>query len=244
MWLVWLACQRVEVTPPEPVAVSAPADPWEAPRAELVETLRDKGVGDEQVLAAIGRVPRQRFVPGRFVRQAYVDEPLPIGLDQTISQPLVVARMTELVMPVEGRKTLEIGTGSGYQAAVLAELGAEVTSLEILCDLADSARERLGHLGYQVTVHCTDGWAGWPEGAPYEVILVTAAPETVPPALLDQLAPGGRLVAPVGSQAAGQVLTLVERDEAGEDHWTRDMPVRFVPMTGGQTGGEPANGPP
>ncbi len=244
MWWLVFACQRaVPVEPVEPV-VQAPSDPWAEPRAALVQQLRDKGVRDEQVLGALGRVPRQRFVPGRFVRQAYLDEPLPIGSAQTISQPLVVARMTELVMPVDGRKTLEIGTGSGYQAAVLAELGAEVTSLEILCELADSARERLGYLDYEVTVHCTDGWAGWPEGAPYEVILVTAAPDTVPPALLDQLAPGGRLVAPVGSQEAGQVLTLVQRDQAGVDHWTRDMPVRFVPMTGGQAGGEPANGPP
>jgi protein-L-isoaspartate(D-aspartate) O-methyltransferase len=201
-------------------------------RARMVEEqIVARGVRDSAVLEAMRRVPRHEFVPERWRARAYEDQPLPIGAEQTISQPYIVALMTELAAVGPGARVLEVGTGSGYQAAVLATLGAEVYTIEIVESLATSARAALARLGYgAVRVRHGDGWRGWPEAAPFAAIVVTAAPPEVPPALLAQLAPGGRLVIPVG--AADQELQVHERAADGV-HVRRVIPVRFVPMTGG-----------
>ncbi|MGE3775291.1 MAG: protein-L-isoaspartate(D-aspartate) O-methyltransferase, partial [Gammaproteobacteria bacterium] len=163
---------------------------------------------------------------------AYVNRPLAIGHGQTISQPFIVALMSDLLEVVPGARVLEIGTGSGYQAAVLAELGARVWTIEIVPALAASARERLARLGYeQVTVRAGDGNLGWPEEAPFDGIIVTAA-GPVPPALLEQLAPGGRLVIPIGSTGGEQQLTVITRQDDGSFEHESKLPVRFVPLTG------------
>ena len=183
------------------------------------------------VLAAMTAVPRDAFVPEALRGQAFENRPLPIGHDQTISQPSIVALMTELLRVKPGDRVLEIGTGSGYQSAVLAELAAMVHSVEVLPDLAATAAARLAHLGYhRVTVHVGDGHAGWPEEGVFGAILVTAAPPSIPPALIDQLAPGGRLVIPVGLSHANQQLTVVEKDTAGAVTIRRLLSVRFVPL--------------
>ena len=191
-----------------------------------------RGIVDPRVLDAMRRVKRHLFVPEPVRAAAYGDHPLPIGHDQTISQPYIVALMTELAQVKPGARVLEIGTGSGYQAAVLAVLAKEVYSVEIVEPLAAEADERLARLGYRnVTVRSGDGYRGWPERAPFDAILVTAAPPEIPQPLLDQLAPGGRLVAPVGPERGEQVLVVVERTESGLKRWSV-APVRFVPMTG------------
>jgi protein-L-isoaspartate(D-aspartate) O-methyltransferase len=165
---------------------------------------------------------------------AYEDIPLPIGHDQTISQPAIVALMTELIQPRPGKKVLEIGTGSGYQAAVLAQTGCRVWTIEIFRALAEQARNRLSRLGYRdVVVRHGDGYAGWPEQAPFDAIVVTAAAESIPPALLDQLAPEGRLVMPVGDEFPYQDLVLVQKDSAGKISSRQLLPVRFVPFLRG-----------
>ena len=189
-------------------------------------------VRDPRVLAAMRAVPRHRFVPEALQAAAYDDGPLPIGRGQTISQPFVVAMMTELARVGPGARVLEVGTGSGYQAAVLAALGAEVWSIEIDELLAARAEVVLRELGFgQDVLHLRvgDGWGGWPEAAPFDAIVVTAAPPTVPPPLLAQLAPGGRLVIPVGDWA--QALKVITR-EADRFVERTVFPVRFVPMTG------------
>jgi protein-L-isoaspartate(D-aspartate) O-methyltransferase len=179
---------------------------------------------------ALAHVPRERFVPPQAQVKAYEDRPLPIGWGQTISQPYVVALMTELAHVGPGSRVLEIGTGSGYQTAVLAQLGADVWSIEIVEDLATSARERLAALGYdRVQTRIGDGYAGWPEQAPFDAIVLTAAPPRIPPPLLEQLAVGGRLVAPVGREA--QELVVAARTEEGLRHEVVTL-VAFVPMVG------------
>ncbi len=179
----------------------------------------------------MGRVPRQVFVLRGFQGSAYEDGPLPIGHGQTISQPYIVALMTQLVRPKPESKALDIGTGSGYQAAVLGELCKEVYSIEIVKPLADEARERLAELGYKnVTVRHGDGYNGWPEQAPFDVIIVAASPPGGPQALIDQLGPGGRLVIPVGRFY--QELVLIERNEDGRIRRRTVAAVAFVPMTG------------
>jgi len=184
------------------------------------------------VREALRRVPRESFVRADDAPWAYVNRPLPIGHGQTISQPFIVALMSDLLEVEPGDRVLEIGTGSGYQAAVLAELGARVWTIEIVAALAASARERLAALGYaQVTVRAGDGNLGWPEEAPFDGIIVTAA-GPVPPALLEQLAPGGRLVIPVGSTGSDQQLTIITRREDGSLARDEKLPVRFVPLTG------------
>ena len=200
-------------------------------RSELVATLRREGIRDEAVLAALGRVPRHEFVDATYHSEAYENHPLPIGLDQTISQPYVVALMSELLEVSPGARVLEIGTGSGYQAAVLAEMGCEVYTVEILQPLADRASAVLERLGYDnVHQRVGDGYQGWPAAAPFDAIIVTAAPETVPEPLVEQLAPGGRLVIPVGPENSGQVLTVISKAADGSTT-TRDViPVRFVPF--------------
>jgi protein-L-isoaspartate(D-aspartate) O-methyltransferase len=176
-------------------------------------------------------VPRHLFVPDAQRDAAYLDTPLPIGHGQTISQPYIVALMTELARPRATDRALEIGTGSGYQAAVLSPLVKELSTIEVVEPLATEAKERLAALGYgNVTVRAGDGYAGWPERAPFDVILVTAAPERVPPALLEQLAPGGRMVIPVGRQDDEQWLRVVEKDAGGRIRTREEIPVRFVPM--------------
>jgi protein-L-isoaspartate(D-aspartate) O-methyltransferase len=213
-------------------------DPYATRREAMVrEQIAARGIRSEAVLRAMRTVPRERFVPEAFRAEAYADHPLPIGEGQTISQPYVVAWMTELSAVRAGDRVLEVGTGSGYQAAVLAELGAEVWTIEIVEPLARRAAQVLGQLGYtverggRVRTRVGDGYAGWPEAAPFDAILLTAAPEQVPEPLLAQLAVGGRLVAPVGPPSAVQELVVVTRTATGETR-ERVGAVRFVPMTG------------
>lgn len=199
-------------------------------RAAMVrEQIESRGVTDKSVLRAMGSVPRHMFVPRSIRRQAYADHPLPIGHGQTISQPYIVAYMTEALAPKPGQKILEIGTGSGYQAAVLAELGVQVYSIEIVEPLATQAAEILKELGYSVKLRVGDGYAGWPEAAPFDGIIVTAAPPTIPSPLVEQLAEGGRLVVPVGRLIQDLKILRKIKGKLSED---KTLPVRFVPMTG------------
>lgn len=211
-------------------------DRWRLARTRLVdERLAPAGIRDSATLAAMRLVPRHEFVPEDQRDLAYENIPLPIGHDQTISQPAIVALMTELIEPRIGKRVLEIGTGSGYQAAVLAQSGCRVWTIEIFGALARQARDRLARLGYSnVTVRHGDGYAGWPEEAPFEGIIVTAAAESIPPALLDQLAPGGRLVMPVGDELPHQELVVVDKDSAGRLTSRQVLPVRFVPFLRGK----------
>ena len=203
-------------------------------RQTMVEhQLRGRGLTNEAVLAAMGRVPREDYVISSQRRHAYADSALPIDHGQTISQPFIVAAMTEAIDPQPGDRVLEVGTGSGYQAAILAELVAEVYTIEIVEALAESARERLGEKGYtNVTVRAGDGYVGWPEKQPFDGVVVTAAPDHVPQPLIDQLKPGGRLVIPVGLSSTGQDLLLLTRKEDGSVTRETLMGVRFVPFTG------------
>ncbi len=185
----------------------------------------------DAVLDAMARVDREKFVPRGSELYAWENRPLPIGYGQTISQPFIVALMTDLLELEAGQKVLEIGTGSAYQAAVLAALGAEVYTIEIIPQLADSAAERLTRLGYDsVTVRAGDGWHGWPEAAPFDRIIVTAVGEDIPPALLAQLADDGRMVLPLGPRHGGQNLTVVAKSADGVTT-TQVLPVQFVPLT-------------
>jgi protein-L-isoaspartate(D-aspartate) O-methyltransferase len=211
----------------------ASVDPVRA-RARMVdEQIAARGVRDRRVLAAMKRVPRHELVPERLRDRAYEDGPLPIGYGQTISQPFVVGFMSE-ALELEGHeKVLEIGTGSGYQAAVLAELAAEVYSIELEAPLAERARRDLVRLGYEkVDVRHGDGYLGWPDAAPFDAILLTAAPPEVPQALIDQLAEGGRLVAPVGRNVQ-EIVRLVKTPDGIERE--RMIGVRFVPMRRGKS---------
>jgi protein-L-isoaspartate(D-aspartate) O-methyltransferase len=211
-------------------------------RRRMVETIEayasspDGGVAagslDGPVLEAMRGVPRHEFVPAEVSGQAYADRPLPIGLGQTISQPYIVALMTHLLQVRPGHRVLEIGTGSGYQAAVLARLASEVYSVEIVEELGRRAAETLARLGYgNVKTRIGDGYQGWAEHAPYDRIVVTAAPDHVPPALIDQLKPGGRLVIPVGGPT--QDLMVIAKAADGTTTSTSTVPVRFVPLVRG-----------
>ena len=192
--------------------------------------IRGRSVQDPRVLAAMRAVPRHRFVPSQLQKDAYADTPLPIGFDQTISQPYIVAYMTEALQLPPAATVLEVGTGSGYQAAVLAELAANVYSIEIVPELAERSKRILTELGYDnVHVRLGDGYDGWPDAAPFDGIIVTAAPDHVPPALVAQLAVGARLVIPVGRFA--QEMRVVTKTMDGPISETT-IPVRFVPMTG------------
>jgi protein-L-isoaspartate(D-aspartate) O-methyltransferase len=200
----------------------------------MARELAAQGIRDSCTLAAMAAVPRHEFVAPALRDLAYLDEALPIEHGQTISQPYVVALMTQAVRPRPGMKVLEVGTGSGYQAAVLAEIGCRVHTIEIIPALAHTARARLERLGYgRVEVRQGDGYLGWPEAAPFDAIVVTAAPESLPPALVAQLAAGGRLVAPVGGEGEIQKLTLLEKDARGVPRRTELLEVRFVPMRRG-----------
>lgn len=186
-----------------------------------------------RVMGAMDAVPRHRFVPPRSIGSAYANRPLAIGHGQTISQPYIVALMTELLEPKPGDVMLEVGTGSGYQAAVLAELVAQVYTIEIIAPLAESATTRLRELGYRnIQVKMADGYYGWPEHAPFDGIIVTAAASSIPPPLVEQLKPGGRMVIPVGASFYTQDLILLRKDAKGKVTTTSVLPVAFVPLTG------------
>lgn len=206
----------------------------EGERLAMVDHITRQGVRDSATLAAMRAVPRHEFVPRQHRDRAYGDHPLPIGYGQTISQPYIVAYMTEVLRPTPGMTVLEVGTGSGYQSAVLAEIGVEMYTVEIFQALADQARARLERLGYDnVRVRHADGHFGWPETAPFDAVIVTAAAGYIPPALVEQLKPGGRMVIPVGSVYGVQNLILVEKDADGEVSTESLLPVRFVPMLKG-----------
>lgn len=224
--LALAVCLSLPGCVPDP---GAAGQDWDARRAQMVEVqLRGRGITDQRVLDAMGRVPRHRFVPDPWRVRAYEDTALPIGFDQTISQPFVVAFMTQALDLRPDDRVLEIGTGSGYQAAVLAELASEVYSLEIVELLAQRARAVLGTLGYDtIQVRHGDGYGGWPDAAPFDKIIVTAAPPDVPAALVDQLVEGGTMVVPVG--LGTQMMTILYKTPDGVVV-REEFPVRFVPM--------------
>jgi protein-L-isoaspartate(D-aspartate) O-methyltransferase len=223
-------------------AACAADDDSEAARRRMIaeverdmrDTARSTGRSrlDPRVAAALGKVPRHRFVPANLVSSAYENRPLPIGHEQTISQPFIVALMTDLIEPKATDRVLEIGTGSGYQAAILAEVVAQVYTIEIVRPLGERAAALLQSLGYKnVEVRIGDGYLGWPEAAPFDAIVVTAAPDHMPQPLIDQLAPGGRLVAPVGGRYGIQQLQLLRKDAQGRTVTRSVLEVRFVPLT-------------
>lgn len=199
-------------------------------RAALARTLANRGIGDQRVLDAIATVPREQFLPDEQQSRAFDDDALPLQFGQTISQPYIVALMTEALELSVGARVLEIGTGSGYQSAILAELGAEVVSIERIAELAESARERLIRLGYPVEVHHSDGTAGWTAGAPYDHVLVTAAAPALPEPLWNQLLPGGKLVLPVGGPVTQELV--VAWQQQGQRHQRRLCHCRFVKLLG------------
>jgi len=208
-------------------------DPFAPARQRMVAELAGSGraITNARVLAVMGKVPRHEFVPEHLRSKAYHDRPLPIGHGQPISEPYVVAFMTEKIDPKPADRVLEIGTGSGYQAAVLAELTAEVYTIEIIEDLANRAAATLQRLGYtNVQVRAGDGYKGWPEAAPFDAIIVTCAPEKVPQPLIDQLKDGGRMIIPVGSSSKQQLVLLRKHD--GKLDRQAVLPIHFVPMTG------------
>lgn len=233
MRAAWLSILAVTAT--VPAQAQKAGEDWSTLRQRMIqEQVVDRGVRDSATIAAMGQVPRHEFVPSQVRRLAYEDTPLPIGQDQTISQPYIVALMTELVRPMPGDRVLEVGTGSGYQAAVLAAAGCRVWSIEIFAALADEARARLRRLGYRdVVVRHGDGYAGWPEEAPFDAVVVTAGADAVPPALIEQLSPRGRLAMPVGDPHTDQRLVLLEKDSLGRVSTRYLVPVRFVPLLRG-----------
>jgi protein-L-isoaspartate(D-aspartate) O-methyltransferase len=220
------------MTPADWTLAEPPQDAFQQARLAMVaEQIAARGVKDSRVLDAMRAVPRHEFVPGPAREDAYADTPLPIGYGQTISQPYIVALMTELARPSPGDRALEVGTGSGYQAAVLSRLVARVFTVELVDPLAQSAAAVLRRLGFSnVVVRNGDGYLGWPEEAPFDIILVTAAPEDVPEALVTQLKPGGRMIVPVGRVYEVQDLKLIEKDPAGKVRTRSVIPVRFVPL--------------
>lgn len=217
-----------------PEAISQ-QDPFNLQREEMVKLqLQMRGISDDKILEAFRKVPRHVFVPAEYRRYSYADQPIPIGEGQTISQPYIVAFMSQVLQVEPNEKVLEVGTGSGYQAAILAELDAEVFSIEINETLADRAKVTLDQLGYSnIHLKTGDGYEGWDEHAPYNAILVTCSPASIPPILKDQLAEGGRMIIPVGPQNSVQYLYLLENHK-GKIRQKNVMPVRFVPMTDGK----------
>jgi protein-L-isoaspartate(D-aspartate) O-methyltransferase len=210
----------------------SPVEEQEARSSMVARQLASRDIEHPRVLEVMGQVPRHLFVPESMRAFAYQDSPLPIGLNQTISQPYIVALMTQLAQPFENMKALEIGTGSGYQAAVLSRLVKEVYTVEIIPELADRAKSTLNECGYEnVFIRQGDGYQGWPENGPFDIVLVTAAAETIPEPLIDQLAEGGRLIMPVGEVGGIQVLTRLTKKD-GKIREERVLGVRFVPLTG------------
>ncbi len=216
----------------EPVSVVHAADRYQQRREAMVrDQIRARGVRSAKVLDALRKIQRHLFVPDDLVDAAYSDRPLRIGHGQTISQPYIVGFMSDLLEVEPDHKVLEIGTGSGYQAAILAELAGEVYTMEIVDPLGNQAREILARLGYKnIRVRIGNGYLGWPEAAPFDRIVVTAAPEEMPRALVDQLKPGGRLLAPVGPVYGAQEIILLTKDRSGKVSRRSVLPVRFVPM--------------
>ncbi len=201
----------------------------------IARQIEARGVHDPRVLEAFRNTPRAEFVPDDLAEHAFEDNPLPIGHGQTISQPYIVAAMTELLEVEPGHRVLEIGTGSGYQAAILSHLAERIYSMEIVEPLGLAARDLLARLGYDnVEVRIGDGYQGWPEQAPFDRIILTAAPPAIPQTLIDQLAPGGRLVAPEGDRGETQRLITIDKDAKGRVKRTPGLPVRFVPMVRGR----------
>ena len=213
------------------VSDSNPKGDFKAMREKMVENqIKARGVKNPRVLSALLKVERHRFVPEKYLDSAYADQPLPIGEGQTISQPYIVALMTELLELKGDERVLEIGTGSGYQAAILAELAKEVYTIEIIEPLASRAKEKLSELGYQnIKVMAGDGYLGWPEAAPFDAIIVTAAPDHIPDPLIEQLKEGGRMVVPVGTHTQ-ELKKIIKR--SGKMETIDVIPVLFVPMTG------------
>ena len=224
-----LACALASCTDAKP---PAPATDLAARRQAMVdEQIAARGITDAATLEAMRTVPRHEFLPMRLRDEAYMDYPLPIGHGQTISQPFIVAFMTEAISPQPGEKILEIGAGSGYQAAVLAQMGADVYSVEIVEPLADMARQTLERLGFtNAHVKHGDGFRGWPEYAPFDAIVVTCAPDQIPPPLVEQLRDGGRMIIPVGTGLSQELVLLRKKGDRIEKQSV--LPVRFVPMTG------------
>ena len=236
IWALMLAVQSL--------ATATAADPYAGPRRALLREIErdvretaeylNRRELDERVMAALAAVPRHEFVLPEDRDAAYENRPLPIGHGQTISQPYIVAVMTDLLEPAPGCRALEVGTGSGYQAAVLAKLCDKVYTIEIVEALGKQAQARLARLGYEnVEVRIGDGYYGWPEAAPFDVIVVTAVAGHIPPPLLKQLKPGGRMVLPVGTRFTTQQLVLVHKREDGRVTTRQMLPVAFVPLTGG-----------
>ena len=244
------ACGAEAPTPAPPATTQAADaradDRYGDQRAAMVkQQLAARDIDDPRVLDAMGRVPRHQFVPPRWAEAAYEDRPLPIGHGQTISQPYIVALMTQLAQVKSGDRVLDIGTGSGYQAAVLAAMGAKVFSIEIVEPLAREAAGRLGRLRYKdVEVRAGDGYGGWEEHAPFAAIILAAAAPEVPQPLLDQLAEGGRLVLPVGEEGGAQDLLVITRKADGTFDRRTIAPVAFVPMTGQVRDKSPTPEPP
>jgi protein-L-isoaspartate(D-aspartate) O-methyltransferase len=231
MLIIWLsACSAATPTPA--VTPASPFDQFTEERDRMVdEQIIPREVSDPIVLQAMRRVPRHEFVPPEYLDGAYGDHPLPIGYGQTISQPYIVAYMSENLKLRPGDRVLEIGTGSGYQAAILADMGMEVYSIEIVPELATEADARLKRLGYDAQVRAGDGYFGWPEAAPFAAIIVTAAPDHVPLPLLEQLKVGGRLVIPIGPVGAIQTLWQFTLEEGDHLKALNLGDVRFVPFT-------------
>ncbi len=219
------------------------ADTYSAAREQMIRLIEqdvretsiylEKSALDERILKSLGEVPRHQFVPADVRSRAYDNRPLPIGYGQTISQPYIVAIMTDLIAPRAEHKALEIGTGSGYQAAVLSRLVEKVYTMEIVEPLGKQATERLKRLGFDnIEVSIADGYYGWKEHAPFDIIIVTAAASHIPPPLIEQLKPGGKMIIPVGSRFMTQQLLLVDKNAEKEITVRQILPVRFVPLTG------------
>jgi protein-L-isoaspartate(D-aspartate) O-methyltransferase len=230
--LALLACTTALATCPCSPADTPPGSSWDAARKHMVERqLAARGIKDERVLAAMGKVPRHEFVPEGHRAAAYGDRPLPIGQGQTISQPYIVAFMTEAIGPRSGQRVLEVGTGSGYQAAVLAELVGEVYTVELLPELAEAAKKRLARLGYRnVHVKAGDGYLGWPDKGPFDAVVVTCGAKEVPGPLFEQLKEGGKMIIPVGESGEMQTLRVITKRSGGKREVRDLLPVRFVPL--------------
>ena len=239
--------EQAATAPSTRPAATKPAKPWNPPRTTarssdrsgMVRVIRLHGLKDQTVLKAMGAVGRHEFVPAGYSSEAYADTPLPIGHGQTISQPYIVAEMTRQCKLDKDSRVLEIGTGSGYQAAVLTEFTRHVYTIEIIKPLAEAAKKRLKRLGYHVVqVKHGDGYYGWPEAGPFDAIIVTCAAGQVPPPLIKQLKPGGRMVIPVGGAFSIQQLLLIEKQKDGKVRSSSLMAVRFVPLTRKDTSGK------